>query len=895
MPMNAIDIFPWDDNFNTGLPIVDEQHQKLVQMLNRLASNIAYGTSVELLNEIFDEMAEYAVYHFKTEETIWREYLSDDPDERAHQATHQSFVQEVVHLKAALTVRSLSEVAEETLGFLARWLASHILESDRYLAYVVLAQQENLPITAAKQRAKTQMGGATRALIDIILSIYSTLSTNTLRLMRELAEHRHDKEALIRARQALQDKLQEKEKVLAELQDAEAALRESEARWRSVSVMAQDAIIMIDNDEKVLLWNPAATTLFGYSAEEAIGQSLHAMILPEHLRADFLSGFTQFRATGQGNAIGKTLELPARRKEGGEFTVELAISAVQAHGQWRAIGIVKDISERKNAEQALRRRDRYQRALLDNFPFLVWLKDTESRFLAVNQRFADACRQGTPEQLVGKTDIDIWPLDLAEGYRADDRTVLASGRSKSVEEAIIDDNGARKWSETYKSPVELDGELLGTVGFARDITERKQIDQELERHRQHLEDLVTERTTDLVKAKEAAESANVAKSVFLANMSHEIRTPLNAITGMAHLIRRAGLTPKQTEQMSKLEAAGEHLLGIINAVPELSKIEAGKFVLEETDLSINALLNNIASMLQDRITAKRLRLTRQIGALPMCLRGDPMRLQQALLNYAGNAVKFTERGFIALRVRCLEEDQRTALLRFEVEDSGIGIEPSALPRLFNAFEQADNSTTRKYGGTGLGLAITQKFAELMGGNAGVESQLGVGSTFWFTARLKKGTCVAITHSTEKAQAAEAALAYDHLGTRILLVEDEPINREIALINLEEVGLLVDTAENGLEALQHAAQTAYALILMDMQMPEMDGLEATRKIRQLTGYADVPIIAMTANAFTEDKTRCFEAGMDDFITKPAAPDRLYEIVLKWLEKRNSKPHAEQHNA
>ena len=420
-----------------------------------------------------------------------------------------------------------------------------------------------------------------------------------------------------------------------------------------------------------------------------------------------------------------------------------------------------------------------------------------------------------------------------------------------------------------------------------EIAERRRAEQELSEHRDHLAAMVDSQTLELRHAKEAAESANIAKSAFLANMSHEIRTPLNAITGMAYLIRNSGVTSKQEEQLQKLDAAGKHLLEIINNILDLSKIEAGKLLLEESEVRVDSILESVQAMLSDRAQAKNLQLRIEADELSAVLIGDQTKLQQALLNFATNAIKFTEAGSVTLRVMQLTEDELSVLLRFEVQDSGIGIEPETLSRLFNAFEQADSNTTRKYGGTGLGLVITRRIAELMGGEAGAESTPGVGSTFWFTVSLKKSDSTSKAPAQNNPANAGDLIRQHYSGRRILVADDETINLEIAQLLIEGVGLTVDLAEDGREAVEKAVSISYDMILMDMQMPELDGLQATSLIRAIAEYRDTPILAMTANAFAEDKARCTEAGMNDFIAKPYNPNELFSLLLKWLEK-NSTP-------
>jgi len=589
--ITQVEIFPWDSNFETGIAVIDAQHQKLVGLLNRLVSHLAFQSDAPTLNTVFDQLRDYVEVHFTTEERIWQQYLDEDAYAASHHHAHTGFVDEVLRLKAEEATKPLETVIENIVNFLTRWLALHILEADRRMALVVQGLERGLTLDKAKQEANEVMSGSMRTLIETVLSMYDKLANRTVQMTREINRRR----------------------------EAEAEL---------------------------------------HKAHEA-----------------------------------------------------------------------------------------------------------------------------------------------------------------------------------------------------------------------------------LTRAKENAENVSEAKSLFLANMSHEIRTPMGAILGMVDLMQQDTLSPAQGQRLKHIEDAGNHLLSVINGILDLSKIEAGKLTLEEAPLDLRQLVNEASMMLAHQAEAKGLRLCTELDVPSTAVIGDATRLRQALINYLVNAVKFTTRGSVTVRCRTTEQDNDVLGVLFEVQDTGPGIRPPDLARLFEPFEQGDVSTAREHGGTGLGLTITARLAEMMGGKAGADSEVGHGSRFWFTARLRKAKSDEIAPSVNDVQLIRDTLSNRHAGTHILLAEDDTINRAIAQIMLSRAGLVPECAVNGGEALEMAEHGLPALILMDMQMPVLDGIEATRLIRAQPWGRTVPIIALTANAFAEDRTRCLEAGMNDFVTKPITPVVLYAKLLHWLDRRD----------
>ncbi|MEI6422094.1 MAG: response regulator, partial [Lentisphaerota bacterium] len=808
---------------------------------------------------------------------------------------------------------------------------------------------------------------------------------------------------------------------------AEEALRDSETRMRAITNSAHDAILMMDSEGLILYWNPAAERILGYTNTEAIGQNLHALLAPVRYHTAHHAAFPLFKQMGTGDAIGRILDVAAIRKDRKEILVQLSLSAIHTNGAWHAVGIIRDITERKLEEELLNSSKTKLEMALQAAVMGVWqFNILEDKRIFDNQ----VCSLlGLNPAKFGGTAAEFFAA-----MHPDDREKLKVSLAQSIEREdvpyapeyrVVWPNGSIHHI-CARGRISRDdmGRALMINGVLWDITERK-----------HMEETLQETNRQFEAATAHAVQANAAKSDFLANMSHEIRTPMNGVIGMTGLLLDTALDDEQRMFAETVRASGEALLTIINDILDFSKIEAGKLELEMLEFDLCAILDDFAASMALQVQKKGLEFICAIAPdVPVHLCGDPGRLRQLLVNLAGNALKFTQTGEIAVRVSLISENDSEVLLRFSVTDTGIGIPADKKDSLFQKFTQVDSSTTRKYGGTGLGLAISKQIAGLMGGEIGVESPApspctsggGAGSEFWFTARFVKqsggqhdlsspptdiystrilvvdnnasnrevlktqlrvwgvrseevpdgpaalqilreaqdagdpfkaaildmdmpgmdgvtlayaikadaklrnihlvllssvgqrddirkmkeigfssylnkpvrqselfASLTAVLAGQNIWQASSASvlrakkgLVINQMTGHILLAEDSITNQEVAVGLLKKFGLSVDVVVNGAEAVRALETVPYDLVLMDVQMPVMDGLAAARRIRDPRSSVknhQIPVIAMTAGAIQGDREQCLKAGMNDYVTKPILPHKLAGALDKWLPK------------
>jgi len=547
----------------------------------------------------------------------------------------------------------------------------------------------------------------------------------------------------------------------------------------------------------------------------------------------------------------------------------------------RLRSLIVDLQERATE---LNVKNEQFKAILDNSTTVIYLKDTEGKYKLINRRFEELFHIKQNE-IVGKTDHDMFPKERADLFRANDLHVIKANAPLEMEEYANHDDGIHTYI-SIKVPLHgPHGNIYAVCGISTDITERKKSENLLKNYNLKLAQAVKNRTNELKIAKEEAEAANRAKSAFLANMSHEIRTPMNAILGLNHLALQTVLTPKQLDYLQKIHTSANALLRLINDILDFSKIEAGKLEMEHKDFSLSDVFSGLESLINVQLSKKELTYSLAIDkSIPTWLVGDSLRLSQILTNFVSNAIKFTHQGKISINVQMIESSESDVTLRFMIQDTGIGMRQEQMDRLFQSFQQADTSITRKYGGTGLGLAISKRLIEMMGGKVSVKSEVGKGSQFIFTACFK----ISKQDHLQRVESVSIQEIYSLLKNKhVLLVEDNDINQQVARELLGHVGMKVTEALNGQIAVEISKRNDFDCILMDIQMPVMDGYSATELIRKREAKQGLnprsrPIIAMTADAMTDDRARCLKYGMNDYISKPIKPVILYKTLLRWLK-------------
>ena len=654
-----------------------------------------------------------------------------------------------------------------------------------------------------------------------------------------------------------------------------------------------DGVITVSADGAIIDFNSACERLFGYSAEEVTDEPVG--LLARFLEQEDMSSIFDrcFKASDVADS-GPGREIVGQRKDGTTFPMELSVSGIAEAGGRVYVGIIRDVTDRKRLEQELRDSEEQHRAVIDTAVDGIIIID----MLGTVRMYNPACEHMfgfSAQEVINHNVSMLMPSPYYDEHnqylqnyvKTGDRKIIGSGREVTAR---------RKDGTTF--PMELSvGEMsMGGnrffVGVLRDVTENKKSQEALRRSEVELKQRIEQIETladEARLAKEAAEAANTVKSDFLATISHEIRTPMNGIMGMIRTLEKQKLSPKLTNYVSTMRTSSEILLNLLNDMLDLSKIEAGKLEFELTSFSVEKLAESILEFWSPRAREKDIEFEVDCKSSAQdVVIGARHRIQQILSNLISNAIKFTSEGRVSLEIACLVRGENKVELSCVVTDSGIGMTAQQLDRVFLPFTQADASMSRKHGGTGLGLSISKTLLEEMGGAIEAESKIGEGSVFRFTLPLKKGVAVdeepsEIPDMQEKDDSpAQDLSALESRAVKILAAEDNAINRQVTEAFLEGLDCEIVFVSDGLSVIEAVQKDDYDVVLMDIQMPQMNGMEAARAIRALKGpRASVPIIAITANAMVGDREKYLAAGMDDYVAKPIDPDELLAAIARQL--------------